>query len=94
MAARADIDPVEIPPLLQHLMLVDVVANGRFRYRLIGTGERRGTGAPRHGRYLDEVLPRPEYEDRLRVSVLARCGISAGSARRAACPIRWSSARA
>ena len=47
MAARADIDPVEIPSLLQHLMLVDVVANGRFRYRLIGTGERRGTGAPR-----------------------------------------------
>ena len=62
MPRRADIDPVEIPSLLQHLMLVDVVAKGRFRYRLIGTGNTEAQGLHATGRYLDEVLPGPEYK--------------------------------
>jgi hypothetical protein len=62
MPRRADIDPVEIPSLLQHLMLVDVVAKGRFRYRLIGTGNAEAQGLHATGRYLDEVLPGPEYK--------------------------------
>src|SRR5690349_12332502 len=65
MPRRADIDPVEIPSLLQHLMLVDVLANGRFRYRLIGTGNVEAQGIDATGHYLDEVLPGPEYKDRV-----------------------------
>jgi len=35
---RADLDPVEIPHLLQHLILSDVAEGGRsIRYRLVGT---------------------------------------------------------
>ncbi|MEO3429808.1 PAS domain-containing protein [Pelagibius sp. CAU 1746] len=35
--ARADIDPVDIPSLLEHLMLLDVLRDPLdFRYRLIG----------------------------------------------------------
>lgn len=35
--ARADIDPIDIPALLEHLILVDVLQNPLdFRYRLVG----------------------------------------------------------
>src|SRR5579885_3127635 len=34
LPSRRDIDPTEIPHLLPHLMLVDVLGNGRYRYRL------------------------------------------------------------
>lgn len=38
MPSRHDIDPVEIPRLLSHVMLVDVLSDPLdFRYRLIGT---------------------------------------------------------
>jgi len=37
MARRADIDPTDIPKLLPHVMLVEVLPSGRYRYRLIGT---------------------------------------------------------
>jgi PAS domain-containing protein len=62
MPRRADIDPVQIPSLLQHLMLIDVLANGRYRYRLIGTGNVEAQGLDATGRYLDEVLPGPAYK--------------------------------
>ena len=61
LPARADIDPREIPKLLPHVMLVDVEAPGRFRYRLIGTENALAQGMNATGRYLDEVLPGPEY---------------------------------
>lgn len=56
---RADIDPVEIPRLLPHIRLVDVVAPGRFRYRLVGTEARQHHTKNPTGRYLDEVLSPP-----------------------------------
>ena len=34
---RADIDPLDIPKLLPHLMLVEGSSVCRYRYRLIGT---------------------------------------------------------
>src|SRR4051794_28258795 len=62
MPSRADIDPVEIPRLLPDLMLVDVLPKGRYRYRLIGTENAEAHGMNATGRYLDEVLPGPEYK--------------------------------
>lgn len=62
MPSRADIDPTEIPRLLRDLMLVDVLPEGRYRYRLIGTGNAIAQGVSATGRYLDEVLPGPEYK--------------------------------
>jgi hypothetical protein len=63
LARRADIDPTEIPKLLPDIMLVDVLRHGRYRYRLIGTENTQAHGIHATGRYLDEVLPGPEYRD-------------------------------
>jgi hypothetical protein len=59
---RRDIDPVDIPKLLPILMLVEVLPPGRYRYRLIGTENADAFGMNATGRYLDEVLPGPEYK--------------------------------
>jgi PAS domain len=59
---RGDIEPTEIPQLLRDIMLVDVLADGRYRYRLIGTGNTEAHGFSATGRYLDEVLPGDEYK--------------------------------
>ncbi len=61
MPCRADIDPTEIPQLLPHVMLVERLDNGRYRYRLIGTENTRAHGINATGRFLDEVLPGPAY---------------------------------
>src|SRR5690349_11409017 len=61
MPRRADIEPVEIPRLLPDVMLVDVLPEGRYRYRLIGTENTAAHGIAATGRYLDEVLPGAEY---------------------------------
>ena len=63
MPCRSDIDPIEIPKLLRDIMLVDVLPDGRYRYRLIGTGNTTAHGFSATGRYLDEVLPGREYRD-------------------------------
>jgi hypothetical protein len=63
MPRRADIDPVEIPKLLPDLMLVEVLPSGRYRYRLIGTENAEAHGMNATGRFLDEVLPGPEYKE-------------------------------
>lgn len=62
MPRRADIEPTEIPRLLPDVMLVDVLSDGRYRYRLIGTENARAHGINATGRFLDEVLPGPEYQ--------------------------------
>ena len=59
---RSDIDPTEIPKLLPDVMLVDVLSQGRYRYRLIGTENAQAHGMNATGSYLDEVLPGPEYK--------------------------------
>jgi hypothetical protein len=63
MPPRRDIDPIEIPKLLPAVMLVDVEPDGRYRYRLIGTENTQAQGMTATGRYLDEVLPGPEYRN-------------------------------
>src|SRR5712691_11708568 len=62
MPCRAHLDPTEIPRLLPDVMLVDVLPSGRYRYRLIGTGNARAHGVNATGRHLDEVLPGTEYK--------------------------------
>jgi hypothetical protein len=53
---RADLDPVEIAPLLPFVTLVDVErAPLRFRYRLVGTAIVRNVGDDFTGRYLDSL---------------------------------------
>jgi hypothetical protein len=59
MPRRADVDPTEMPHLLPHIRLVDVVAPGRFRYRLVGTEARLHHLTDPTGRFLDEVLSPP-----------------------------------
>jgi hypothetical protein len=61
MPSRADIDPVDIPKLLPDVMLVERFPDGRYRYRLIGTENTRAHGMNATGRFLDEVLPGPDY---------------------------------
>jgi hypothetical protein len=61
MPSRRDLDPADIPKLLPHVLLVEVHEGGRYRYRLIGTENVCEHGMDATGRYLDEVLPGPEY---------------------------------
>jgi hypothetical protein len=56
---RADFDPIEIPHLLPHILLVDVLEHGRFRYRLVATETRQQQKSDPTGRFLDEVLSPP-----------------------------------
>lgn len=62
MPSRAQLDPIEIPKLLPHVMLVEVAADGRYRYRLIGTENERAQGINATGAFIDEVLKGPEYK--------------------------------
>jgi hypothetical protein len=62
MARRTDIDPIDIPKLLPHVMLVEVLSAGRYRYRLIGTENTEAHGVNATGRYLDEVFARPRIQ--------------------------------
>lgn len=56
--ARGDIDPVDIPHLLPHIALSEIVSDGdgrRFRCRLAGTQIEERFGCSLTNRYLDEV---------------------------------------
>jgi hypothetical protein len=56
MPARRDIDPAELRSVLPYLMLIDVEAGPRFRYRLFGTAVVEAVGMDPTGRYIDEVM--------------------------------------
>lgn len=59
MPARADIDPIDIPHLLPHIGLIDVLGGGiRFRYRLVGTHLAEVFGTDFTGTYLDQAVDR------------------------------------
>ena len=54
---RRDIDPAEIPKLLPHLMITEMVEGGtRYRYRLAGTAVTEAFGRELTGLYIDEVM--------------------------------------
>lgn len=61
MPGRADLDPLDIPRLLPHVMLVDVLEVGRYRYRLIGTECVNAHGMDATGLAVDAVLKGSEY---------------------------------
>lgn len=51
--SRADLDPIsEIPALVRHLILMDVLPDG-YRYRLVGSEVAARTGRDQTGRYID-----------------------------------------
>ncbi|HVJ41102.1 MAG TPA: PAS domain-containing protein [Dongiaceae bacterium] len=57
LPSRRDIDPVDIPELLQNVMLLDVLDGGAdFRYRLAGTAIERNFGAPIKGLSLAAIV--------------------------------------
>lgn len=57
LPARADIDPVEIKPLLPGLFMIEVLEGPRrFRYRLIGTELVAFSGRDSTGRMIDGAL--------------------------------------
>lgn len=54
LPSRADIDPVDIPELLQHIGLIDVEGPPRrYRYRLVGSYMQTMFGENYQGKYLD-----------------------------------------
>jgi PAS domain-containing protein len=59
MPCRADIDPAEIPALLPHVRLVDVIGPGRYRYRLVGTAVQELHRVNPTGRFVHEALSGP-----------------------------------
>ncbi len=64
LPGRQHIDPLEIPRLLRHIALYDVVRQDgdfRFRFRLVGTGLAEALGADNTGRFIDEIMPAEAY---------------------------------
>ena len=60
LPARGDIDPVDIPQLLPHIALTEIVPSPggkepRFRYRLAGTEIEQRFGCPLTNCFLDEL---------------------------------------
>ena len=56
MPARADFDPMEIIPILPHVVLLDVLRDPLdFRYRLIGTLTEEHMAEPYTGRRFSEI---------------------------------------
>ncbi|HUK08074.1 MAG TPA: PAS domain-containing protein [Stellaceae bacterium] len=61
MPARRDIDPTEMPAaVLRQVAIIDQV-DGRFRYRLIGTGVVRDLGRDFTGRWVGSYGDSPAY---------------------------------
>ena len=60
MPARADIQPMEIPRLLRHVYLIDVLSDPRdYRHRLVGTAIGERYGDERTGKLVSEVFVEP-----------------------------------
>jgi hypothetical protein len=72
LPGRQDIDPLEIPDLLPHISILDVVGTGtamRFRFRLVGTANVRIAGREYTGAFIDDVF---EAEDAARMGAAYR----------------------
>ncbi|WP_341899061.1 PAS domain-containing protein [Ferrovibrio terrae] len=59
LPGRQHFDPLDIPHLLPHVWLVDVIrgAPPRFRYRIVGTALDHSMGRSLSGQMLDDVIP-------------------------------------
>lgn len=69
LPARADIDPLDIPPdLLPGIVLLELETSGsrrRFRLRLFGSDVEAMTGSNETGRYYDEVTDQPGLYEKI-----------------------------
>lgn len=66
MPARSDFDPANIPLLLPHIYLIDVVDGGAdFRYRLVGTHITEAVGFDFTGQLVSDFMRTNESEDRV-----------------------------
>jgi len=68
LPGRQHLDPVDIPDLLPHVRLVDVIGDPpRFRVRLCGDRIREHFGSCQQGQFYDEMFPgftdRPSFFD-------------------------------
>jgi hypothetical protein len=64
MPRRSDIDPSEIPKLLPRILIVQALGDGRFRYRLAGTGIVEAFGVEMTGALVGDIA-RGEYRKQL-----------------------------
>lgn len=72
MPCRADIEPTEIPRLLQHIALVDVEAEPlRFHFRLVGTHITQAVDRDSTGCYFEEVYQGETFDDMVRLYSVA-----------------------
>jgi hypothetical protein len=62
LPARRDIDPLDIPELLPHLMLIDVEPSAELRFRLVGTALVRHLGRDTTGLAVSEGYFGTEWE--------------------------------
>ena len=62
MPQRRDIDPTEIPRLLSHLQITELLDGGRIRYRLAGTAIVDAYGAELRGKFFDEVFSKKRLD--------------------------------
>ena len=72
LPGRQDIDPLEIPDLLPHVSMVDVVGKGgdmRFRFRLVGTAYVHIAGREYTGAFIEDVF---EADDAVRLQAAYR----------------------
>src|SRR4051794_5327847 len=66
LPSRRDIDPTDIPALLDNIWLLDVVgAPRRFRFRLIGDAMHRKGIPGRPGAYVDQFFAAGPADERL-----------------------------
>ena len=64
MPLRSDLSPVDIVPLLPHVLLIDVTSDPRdFRLRLVGTAIQQVTGRDMTGKMISEVFPADFYAE-------------------------------
>jgi len=64
LPGRQHLDPLDIPRLLPHIAMFDVVRNAgvpRFRFRLMGTGVVQLMGDDYTGRWVDETMAPDVY---------------------------------
>lgn len=60
MPARADIEPMDIPQLLPHVFIHDVIAAPRdYRARLLGTAIGERYGQDHTGKLIGDIFPEP-----------------------------------
>jgi hypothetical protein len=63
---RKDVDPTEIPTLLDHIWLLDVVGEPRrFRFRLLGGAAQRRNPPGRIGDFIDQFFDNGAADERL-----------------------------